>query len=81
MGFHKPLIRPYFWGGYVRGGWLTSHNTNPWSFMKVARKKNKSAMKTSQVIPEPETNSEIPMKIPIFPGKYHQNGGFSSQLC
>ena len=28
----------------------------------------------------PETNSS-PMKIPIFPGKYHQNGGFSSQLC
>ena len=27
----------------------------------------------------PETNSS-PMKIPIFPGKYHQNGGFSSQL-
>ena len=26
----------------------------------------------------PETNSS-PMKIPIFPGKYHQNGGFSSQ--
>ena len=27
MGFHKPLIRPYFWGGYVRGGgWLNSHN-------------------------------------------------------
>ena len=24
---NKPLIRPYFWGGYVRGGgWLTSHN-------------------------------------------------------
>ena len=28
----------------------------------------------------PETNSS-PMKIPMFPGKYHQNGGFSSQLC
>ena len=24
----------------------------------------------------PETNSS-PMKIPLFPGKYHQNGGFS----
>ena len=24
----------------------------------------------------PETNS-APVKIPIFPGKYHQNGGFS----
>ena len=23
---NKPLIRPCFWGGYVRGGWLTSHN-------------------------------------------------------
>ena len=23
---NKPLIRPYFWGGYVRGGWLTSHD-------------------------------------------------------
>ena len=22
---NKPLIRPYFWGGYVRGGRLTSH--------------------------------------------------------
>ena len=23
---NKPLIRPYFWGGYVaRGGWLNSH--------------------------------------------------------
>ena len=24
---NKPLIRPYFWGGYVRGGRLTSHDT------------------------------------------------------
>ena len=23
---NKPLIRPYFWGGYVRGGWLNSHD-------------------------------------------------------
>ena len=23
---NKPLIRPYFWGGYVRGGRLTSHD-------------------------------------------------------
>ena len=23
---NKPLIRPYFWGGYVRGGTLTSHD-------------------------------------------------------
>ena len=23
---NKGLIRPYFWGGYVRGGWLTSHD-------------------------------------------------------
>ena len=22
---HKPLIRPYFWGGMLGGGWLTSH--------------------------------------------------------
>ena len=22
---NKPFIRPYFWGEYVRGGWLTSH--------------------------------------------------------
>ncbi len=22
---NKPLIRPYFWGGYVGGGWLNSH--------------------------------------------------------
>ena len=21
-----PEISPYFWGGYVRGGWLTSHD-------------------------------------------------------
>ena len=27
----------------------------------------------------PETN-ELPMKIPIFPGKYHQNGGFSMAM-
>ena len=27
----------------------------------------------------PETNSS-PMKIPIFPGKYHQNGGFSMAM-
>ena len=27
MGFHKPLIRPYLsGGGYVSGGWLTSHD-------------------------------------------------------
>ena len=25
---NKPLIRPYLWGGYVRGGWLTSHNNS-----------------------------------------------------
>ena len=25
---NKPLIRPYFWGGYVRGGWLTSHKSS-----------------------------------------------------
>ena len=26
---NKPLIRPYFWGGYVRGGGtLTSHEDN-----------------------------------------------------
>ena len=26
------LIRPYFWGRYVRGGWLVSHNDKykPW---------------------------------------------------
>ena len=23
---NKPLIRPYFWGGYVGGGTLTSHD-------------------------------------------------------
>ena len=23
---NKPLIRPYFWGGHVWGGWLTSHD-------------------------------------------------------
>ena len=23
---HKPLLRPYFWGGCVRGGRLTSHD-------------------------------------------------------
>ena len=30
----------------------------------------------------PETNiaHEIPNS-PVFPGKYHHNGGFSSQLC
>ena len=28
----------------------------------------------------PETNSS-PMKIPIFPGNYHENGGFSNQIC
>ena len=27
----------------------------------------------------PETN-ELPMKIPIFPGKYYQNGGFSMAM-
>ena len=25
---NKPLIRPYFWGGTLGGGWLTSHNKN-----------------------------------------------------
>ncbi len=33
-----------------------------------------------QPLPLPETNKS-PMKIPIFPCKYHQNGPFSSQLC
>ena len=23
---NTPLIRPYFWAWYVRGGWFTSHN-------------------------------------------------------
>ena len=23
---NKPLIRPYFWGGTLGGGWLTSHD-------------------------------------------------------
>ena len=32
------------------------------------------------VITLPKTNSS-PMKITTFPGKYHQNDGFSSQLC
>ena len=27
---NKPLIRPYFWGGYVRGGRLTSHKISWW---------------------------------------------------
>ena len=27
----------------------------------------------------PETNS-LPMKTPLFPGKYHQNGGFSMAM-
>ena len=35
---NKPLIRPYFWGGYVRGGTLTSHDRNGrvdvWKFSK-----------------------------------------------
>ena len=26
---NKDLIRPYFWGGYVRGGWLISHKFIP----------------------------------------------------
>ena len=26
---NKPLIRPYFWGGYIGGGgWLTSHDSD-----------------------------------------------------
>ena len=29
---NKPLIRLYFWGGYVRGGWLTSHEN--WSMFR-----------------------------------------------
>ena len=32
-----------------------------------------------KTITPPETN-ELPMKIPIFPGKYHQNGGFSMAM-
>ena len=36
---NKPFIRPYFWGGYVRGGRLTSHKDNlnhppPWFFFR-----------------------------------------------
>ena len=30
---NKPLIRPYFWGGYVGGGWLTSHDKVPFNFL------------------------------------------------
>ena len=37
---NKPLIRPYFWGGYVSGGgWLTSHNiSDVWSSSKFLAK-------------------------------------------
>ena len=37
---NKPLISPYFWGGYVRGGTLTSHeyifNPGPPIFQQIA---------------------------------------------
>ena len=29
---NNPWIRPYFWGGYMGGGWLTSHNDCPFRF-------------------------------------------------
>ena len=33
---NKPLIRPYFWGGYVRGGGrLTSHDMSITFFFLV----------------------------------------------
>ena len=32
---NKPLIGPYFWGGYVRGGRLTSHDN--WLIMYNSR--------------------------------------------
>ena len=34
---NKPLIRPYFWGGYVGGGRLTSHDD--WKSKDVEKKK------------------------------------------
>ena len=32
---NKPLIRPYFSGGYVRGGWLISHNPGIYQPLKL----------------------------------------------
>ncbi len=35
---NKPLISPYFWGRYVRGGWLTSHkfmNASSWGIYAI----------------------------------------------
>ena len=39
---NKPLIRPYFWAWYVRGGWLNSHNVN-----QLKTKHNKHFLKTN----------------------------------
>ena len=49
---NKPLINPYFWGGYVRGGWLTSHDISIHTGFHPP-------LKTTR---DPKTNSQIPWK-------------------
>ena len=46
---NKPLIRPYFWGGYVRGGRLTSHYCLAKSWRKIALLKKTNGKKIDLV--------------------------------
>ena len=48
---------------------------NPSFLGEVAGQKGEGTWSTL-----PETNSCLPLKIPIFPGKYHHNGGFSMAM-
>ena len=50
---NKPLIRPYFWGGTLRGGWLTSHYLLPEFTGDIEKHLNLVAVYTN------ETNHEL----------------------
>ena len=60
---------------FTENGWLEDETT---SFRGLAFFFGGGYKKKGGTLPE--TNSS-PMKIPIIPGKYHQNGGFSMAIC
>ena len=47
---NKPLIRPYFLGGYVRGGWLISHDPR---CLKTEVSEYNMALKFDHSLPNP----------------------------
>ena len=72
---------------YIYICWMSKGNTwrqqvCPFKQLMCPLKKRKKQLGLPFGIWYPLVNDHIAgWKIPIFPGKYHQNGGFSSQLC